>query len=336
LDESSVEVVRRAASAAIGRWAGQPLDLVTACRAAAYDVLSAVLFGWGAEGHRIGADVRAVVDARRARRTAITPADRRQAYRVAVHASRALATRLSAWLDGPERGGLLASMDSDLASRPHAAAAEATALCAASTEPVAASLAWIVLVLTQRPDLQEAIRDDVAGGAPGALDSARPRPLLERVLLETQRLLPSSAMVTRATVRQVELAGVDLPAGCEVVVSSLLAHRDPERFVSPVIFRPGRWAALDVTPFEFFPFGAGVRACLGAAVARTVLDVTLRRIVADTNLRLAFDAEVGWRLPDAFTPSPGVPLVVEERPGPRPGRAIGPISRLIDFGAGDA
>jgi cytochrome P450 len=338
LDDRTVAALLGAVREAVGRWPGPPVDLAAACRAVARHVWSAVLFGPGERGLALGRGVGAVVDGRRARRLATTPLARRAAHRQTVHASRALARELAGWLRRPGRDGLLAGLGDGLAEGDDdealtLAVAHATAVAAASTEPAAASLAWAVLALTQRPDLQDELR-----AAPPAFDGGRPRrgerDLLDRVLVESQRLLPSSALVTRATLRPVTVAGHGLPAGCEVIVSSLVAHRDPDRFPDPTRFAPERWAGLEVTPFEFFPFGAGVRGCLGATVARAMLRATLAELLATGTVHLAFDTRVGWQVPDALVPAPGVPVVLvpgDAAAGPR-GRAEGPITTIVDFG----
>ena len=74
----------------------------------------------------------------------------------------------------------------------------ANVLFVSSTEPVAVSLTWILLILSQLPTLRRALREELAGAA---IDSASPRPsdlpLLDSVINETLRILPPNAfMVT--------------------------------------------------------------------------------------------------------------------------------------------
>ncbi len=337
LDDSSADVMRAAVAEVIRSWHGQQLDLSMACRMASRDIWSAVLFGRGERGRMIGRGVQAVVDGRRARRLATTIPDRRAARRQTIHATRALTATLGDWLASTHRQGLLAGLgdglDDDDATG--LAIAHATALCAAATEPAAASLGWAILALTQRVDLQAEIRDTptTSVGGPVGSSGRRSDDLLDRVLLESQRLLPSSAIVTRFTLHPVELAGHVVPEKCEVIVSSLLAHREQSRFPEPSRFAPERWVGLRVSPFEFFPFGAGVRGCLGASTAGVMLRMTLSELLANGVVHLAFDTRVGWQMPDALIPAHGVPIVV----GPpiataRPGRAEGPITDIVDFG----
>lgn len=333
LDAQSAEIIRSATRDAIGEWRGRELDLAEACRGVARDVLGAALFGPGDQGRAIARAVSMVVDARRSRRLASTPREHSAARHQIVDASRSVARTLGQWLRSRRRRGLLAGLGEGLDTDPARtlAVAQATAICAASTEPTAASLGWAVLALTQRPDLQAAIR--AASGPFEERESFTQSSLsvLDRVLLETQRLLPSSAIVTRRTLRPVEVAGRVLPERCEVMISSLLAHREGSRFSDPRAFSPDRWLDLRVTPFEFFPFGSGVRACLGASVARAVLRTTVAELIMSATVSLPFDTRVGWQMPDALLPGPGVRIAIGPVAGSARGRALGPISELVRF-----
>ncbi len=339
LDEPAIRQMTEAVEAAVASWIGAHLDLYEACRLLSRDVWGAVMFGPGDPGRTIGTAVQEVVDSRRARRFAATPADRRETRRQAIAASRGLDALLRDWLASGDREGLLEPLGREVADD-HAAdmaVAHATAVFAASSEPAAASLAWAVLALTQRGDIEDEIRAMLAGsdGREPATVSAGKRSgdALERLILETQRLLPSSAIVTRATLRPVEVAGQLLPERCEVMVSSLVAQRDRERFPEPTRLDPDRWNDLEVGPFEFFPFGAGVRRCLGAGSARTMLRITLAALVAEATVGLAFDSRLGWQMPDALTPSRGIPIVVAPAATRlHRGRAEGKLTEIVDFG----
>lgn len=335
LDDRSAQTMRSAARNAVCQWQEQERDLIGACRVIARDVLGEVLFGTGEASNVIARGVGQVVDGRRAGRLASTPAERAAAHRQLVHASRSLAGTVAAWIGSRPREGILAPLGHDLSddATTTLAIAHATAICAAATEPTAASLAWAALALTQRPDLQAAIREELDGphGTPAPAAPSTGRTLLDRVVLESQRLLPSSAIVTRATLRPVEIAGHLLPQRCEVMISSFLAQRDLTRFPEPRLFSPDRWLDLRPTPFQFFPFGAGARACLGASLARAVLRTTVAELVTRGMLSLAFDTRVGWQMPDALMPSTGVPVLLRASADGSFGRARGPICEIVDF-----
>jgi hypothetical protein len=68
------------------------------------------------------------------------------------------------------------------------------------------------------------------------------------------------------------------------------------------------------TPYEFFPFGGGVRRCLGMAFALYEMKVVLATVLSHLELHSA----PGYRMKlvrrsITFAPSEGMPVVVERR-----------------------
>ena len=84
------------------------------------------------------------------------------------------------------------------------------------------------------------------------------------------RLYPPLAMMTRYTAKDVELAGEHIKAGTLIGLPIYVIHRhrklwdDPDRF-DPSRFAPEREASY--SRYQFMPFGAGPRICIGAAFA---------------------------------------------------------------------
>ena len=61
-----------------------------------------------------------------------------------------------------------------------------------------------------------------------------------------------------------------LPAGSTIMMSQYLMHRDPRYYNEPGRFDLERWsseAKSSVPRFSYFPFGGGVRACIGESFA---------------------------------------------------------------------
>ena len=78
--------------------------------------------------------------------------------------------------------------------------------------------------------------------------------------------------LTRAAPVEVELAGVTVPEDGVLLLLIGAANRDPDRFVDPDTFEPGREKLVSLG------FGAGPHYCVGAAVARAEGRIALPRL----------------------------------------------------------
>jgi cytochrome P450 len=131
---------------------------------------------------------------------------------------------------------------------------------------------------------------------------------------ETLRLTPIVPMVGRRLTRPLTIGGLDLPAGVVAAPSIVLAHRRPERWPDPDRFDPQRFLDAKPTPYEFLPFGGGVRRCVGAAFALYEMKIVLAEIVQRVELRAqtGYEARV-VRRSVTLAPSEGMPVVVTRR-----------------------
>jgi cytochrome P450 len=150
-------------------------------------------------------------------------------------------------------------------------------LLLAGHETTAAALAWA---------LHELARDDgLLHRAQQAADDHAGDRYLEAVLKESLRLHPVIAMVVRHLTSPVAVGGVPLPAGVSVAPSILLAHRDAEHFTDPDVFRPERFVEGEVAPGSWFPFGGGVRRCIGAGFSLMEGVAVLREVLRRYDVR---------------------------------------------------
>jgi cytochrome P450 len=97
-----------------------------------------------------------------------------------------------------------------------------------------------------------------------------------QVLREALRLQPPAAGVARLAVRDIAVAGYRIEAGSIMAVGIYALHRDPALWDRPLVFDPNRFspeASKGRDRWQFLPFIAGARSCIGEHFA--MLETTL-------------------------------------------------------------
>jgi len=168
-----------------------------------------------------------------------------------------------------------------------------TAILLAGSEPVAVCLTWTLLLLSQFQDCDAGVR-------------------LDWVIKESLRLFPPNAIMTRLTVRPCELDGYSLPANFQVILSPWISHHDEERFPRSEEFVPERWATARPTRFEYLPFGAGSKHCLGSQLGMAMATTSLQMMLARYRFLRLGDEPVDWKI--SVTLMPASDILVRLRP----------------------
>jgi cytochrome P450 len=129
--------------------------------------------------------------------------------------------------------------------------------------------------------------------------------LADDAVHELMRYFPVVFAVIRVAAEDVELAGVDIPAGTMVFANVAAANRDPD------VFRhPDRLDIARTDPPAILTFGGGVHYCLGAHLARVELTEALRVITQRMpNPRLTGPAP--WKALSGVTGPTTVPLAFD-------------------------
>jgi cytochrome P450 len=194
---------------------------------------------------------------------------------------------------------------------------EMMTLLLAGHETTATALSWTVHRILENPDVRARLREEIHGvvGTGGlAPEHVQRLEYVDATIKETLRLNPVIPDVGRRLAKPMRIGGVDLPAGVAVAPCIYLTHRRPDVWPDPLRFDPTRFLGKRPNPYEFFPFGGGVRRCLGMAFSLFEMKVVLAQVLARVELAPVPGYEVRLvRRSVTFAPSEGMPVVVQRR-----------------------
>jgi cytochrome P450 len=139
--------------------------------------------------------------------------------------------------------------------------------------PARVAQSWAMHLLAKNPDIQEHLAGEIetvlGQRLPGGADYAK-LPYTRQVWSEVLRFYPPVWILTRRVVRDLPVSGGTLPAGSILFVSEYVVHHDPRWYPDPEHFDPERFSDEAVAgrpEFAYFPFGAGIRGCVGSPFA---------------------------------------------------------------------
>ena len=195
----------------------------------------------------------------------------------------------------------------------------------AGHETTATALSWWSWLMASHPLAQARAATEIdaslAGQPPGA-DAMQTLPWLTATLKEAMRLYPPvAALMTRRLTREIELAGVRLPARTLVRVTPWLLHRDPRWWPrEPEAFRPERfmaatddWSPDPIPRGAYIPFGLGPRVCLGQHFAQLEMTVIAALLLQRFRLSTPNDTPPTPQLAVTLRPAGGLRLNLEAR-----------------------
>jgi cytochrome P450 len=140
----------------------------------------------------------------------------------------------------------------------------------AGHETTATTLAWTCHLLALHPLVEQRLHgelDRVLGGRFPAPEDLPRLSWTKAVIEEAIRLYPPVWMIPRRALVDDCIAGHNIPAGSDVLLSVYTLHRHPSFWEAADRFIPERFlreAASQPAAGAYLPFGTGPRACLGS------------------------------------------------------------------------
>ncbi len=196
---------------------------------------------------------------------------------------------------------------------------EVMTLLLAGHETTANALTWTFLLLSQAPQADARLIDELqrvlAGRAPTLADLPR-LPYTENVTKEALRLYPPAWILGYEAVDDVTIGGYPVRKGTTMFMSQWVTHRDPRWFPEPDAFRPERWADPQIKQlptYAYYPFGGGERLCIGKGFALMEASLLLATIAARYRLELTSGQALDLEPSVTLRPRHGLAMVARPR-----------------------
>jgi cytochrome P450 len=196
---------------------------------------------------------------------------------------------------------------------------ESMTIIAAGHETTANALTWTWYELSQHPEAEARLHEELAtvlGGRLPTVEDLKSLPYTRKVLQETMRLWPPAWILLRQVKEDHEIAGVHLPADTHIAMFPYLLHRDPRWWPEPARFDPDRWtdqAEQDRPKFAYMPFGAGPRMCIGEQFAWMEAMLIVAVIAQQWQVRMRPGHRVVPEPRVNLRPRNGIPMIPERR-----------------------
>ncbi|MEH1848963.1 MAG: cytochrome P450 [Nostoc sp.] len=189
-------------------------------------------------------------------------------------------------------------------------------LMLAGYETTATALAWGLYWIHQKPLVREKLLQelDTLGDSPDPMSIYR-LPYLTAVCNESLRIHPVLMFSFARVVQEpVELLGYPLEPGTVMLPNIYLTHQREDLYPQPKEFQPERFVERQFSPYEFLPFGGGVRRCIGEALALFQMKLVLATVLSRYHLALVDRRpEQPQRRGFTLAPSSGVKMVITGR-----------------------
>ncbi len=189
---------------------------------------------------------------------------------------------------------------------------ELVTMVAAGHEITGLSLSWAVGAIISRPEVYQRVLDELTQVLGGGLLTREHLPrlkVLEATIKESLRLYSAVANGSaRSVIAPWKLGNYTLEPGTTVSVCIHALHRRPELYPDPEAFVPDRFLGKSANPYEWVPFGGGIRRCLGMAFALHEMKVVIATLLSRVRLKLA-QPRIEARRRGAFMAPGGGPKV---------------------------
>ena len=193
----------------------------------------------------------------------------------------------------------------------------------AGHETTSNALTWTFYLLSQNPTVEARLYAELCSvfGDKDAkrIPTVEDIPKLEyteKAFRESMRLYPPAWTIGRQAINDYKVDNYTIPAGSIILMSQYVMHHDSRYFSDPDLFYPDRWtkeAKLQLPKFSYFPFGGGIRGCVGEPFAWMEGILVLATICREWKMHHDRDHQVGLKPLITLRPKYGMRMKLERR-----------------------
>ena len=184
----------------------------------------------------------------------------------------------------------------------------------AGHETTANALTWTLILLANAPDWRAKVEAEIDEhfDLRASDDPTTALPVTFACLNEAMRLFPPAAFMSREALADDELSGRRIAKGTVVIAAPYVIHRHRRLWRDPDRFDPSRFLSPQremIDRFQFLPFGAGGRICIGMGFAQQEAMIVLATLLKGRRFSLAPGADIFPVQRITLRPGHGAPMV---------------------------
>ena len=189
----------------------------------------------------------------------------------------------------------------------------------AGHETTARALGWTIYCLAEAPWEREPIEreiDAVLAREPDPVKWLDAMPLTRAAFEEALRLYPPAPSINREPIEPERWRDLYIPPKAAVLIMPWTIHRHRKLWDRPDAFMPSRFHPENrdsIDRYQYLPFGAGPRVCIGASFAMQEAIIALAVLMSKYRFNTTPDTRP-WPVQKLTTqPEGGLPMTVERR-----------------------
>ena len=185
----------------------------------------------------------------------------------------------------------------------------------AGQDTTSSTLLWVLYYLAKHPDYQERARQEVLTHWP-TQDVVKFNDLDDFVFLnaaidESMRLAPAAYITYRDIENNIQLGAYRLQKKALLILSMYVTHRHPDFWENPSEYRPERFLDRKNKGYSFYPYGGGMRMCLGMHLARMEITTIIALFIAKFEFKIKPGVKVNPITYMTLKPKEGISLIIK-------------------------